>query len=60
MHPITKYNIGNIITINDKLWEINNIIYRFGKEWCYELIGKTAVDNDILIISINSLETILD
>ena len=56
-----KYEIGNLVDINNKTWEINDIIYRFGIDWCYVLTRETKNGNiESMPISTGSLEMILD
>ena len=38
----TKYNKGDVVTINNKDWVIEQIRMRFGKTWVYGLIHETT------------------
>ena len=38
----TQYNKGDVVTINNKDWVIEQIRMRFGKTWVYGLIHETT------------------
>ena len=56
----TQYNVGDIITINNKEWTVGDIRMRYGREWVYGLSHEnTDGTNDSLTIETGSLETIM-
>ena len=56
----TQYNVGDIITINNKEWTVGDIRMRYGRVWVYGLTHyNTDGTNDSFTIETGSLETIL-
>ena len=57
----TKYNKGDIVTINEKDWTVRSITMRFGTVWMYGLEREKKNGNEEhFSIETGSLETILD
>ena len=56
----TKYNKGDIVTINNKDWVVDEIKMRFGKTWTYGLKHETTDGkSEKLAIETGSLETLM-
>ena len=56
----TKYNKGDVVTINNKDWTIKNISMRFGKVWVYGLNHETKDGKpESLTIETGSLEILM-
>ena len=56
----TKYSKGDVVTINDKNWTVEDITMRFGKMWVYGLERKKKNgDREHFSIETGSLETIM-
>ena len=56
----TKYNTGDVVTINRKDWTIRDITMRFGRIWVYGLERETKNGNEKhFLIETGSLETML-
>ena len=56
----TKYNKGDAVTINNRIWVVDEITMRFGKVWVYglervKINGKT----EHFSIETGSLETLM-
>ena len=47
-----KYKIDSIILINNIVWRVAGVIFRFGKEWQYTLQRETT-DGEFKTIYIN-------
>ena len=56
----TQYNKGDVVTINNKDWTVDEIRMKYGRVWVYGLIhDNTDGTNDSFTIETGSLETIL-
>ena len=56
----TKYNKGDVVTINNKDWVIEQITMRFGKTWTYGLKHETAEGKtESMTMETGSLETLM-
>ena len=56
----TKYNKGDVVTINEKDWTITSIFMRFGRVYNYQLERETKVGKmKHITIETSSLETLL-
>ena len=57
----TKYNKGDVVTINEKDWTIENITMRFGRIWMYGLEReKKNGKEEHFSIETSSLETLME
>ena len=55
----TQYNKGDVVTINDKDWVVDEIRMRFGKTWTYGLTHENKDGTqESLTIETGSLEKI--
>ena len=56
----TKYNKGDVVTINNKDWTVDEIKMRFGRTWVYGLNHETKDGTqENLSIETGSLETLM-
>ena len=56
----TKYNKGDIVTINNKDWTVDEIKMRFGRTWVYGLNHETKDGTqENLSIETGSLEVLM-
>ena len=56
----TKYNKGDVVTINKKNWTVKDITMRFGRIWMYGLEREKKNGNDEhFTIETGSLETLM-
>ena len=57
----TKYNKGDVVTINEKDWTIRDIIMRFGITYNYHLERETQKGSiEQFTIETSSLETLME
>ena len=57
----TQYNKGDVVTINNKDWIIEEIKMRFGRTWIYGLMHETADGkSEKLTMETGSLETLMN
>ncbi len=56
----TKYNKGDVVTINNKDWVVDEVRMKYGRVWVYGLNHETTNGNqENLSIETGSLETML-
>ena len=56
----TQYNKGDVVTINNKDWIIDEIKMRFGRTWVYGLNHETKDGKaEKMIMETGSLETLM-
>ena len=56
----TKYNKGDVVTINKKDWVVDEIVMKFGVIWMYGLgCENTNGDREYFSIETGSLETLM-
>ena len=57
----TKYNKGDVVTINEKDWTITSVYMRFGRTYNYQLERENKVGKmKHITIETSSLETLME